>query len=80
MLTAPKRIAQLEKELAELREQRESPPQVQINLAPGATYQDFRAPGGVFHIHIDGGAEVVSPTPVRIAGRMHAAGTGTDKE
>lgn len=43
-------------------------PQVQINLSPGATYNDFRGAKGEFHVHLDGKAEIVSPTPIRIAG------------
>ena len=44
-------------------------PPVQINLAPGATYQEIKG-GTHTHITIEGGAEIKSPFPVRIAGRL----------
>ena len=42
-------------------------PTVQINLAPGSTYNDVRGAKGEFHVHLDGKAEVISSKPIRIA-------------
>ena len=63
MIATPKKVERLEQRIAELEER---PPSVQINLAPGATYNDFRGANGEFHVHLDGKAEVISPAPVRI--------------
>ena len=64
MIVAPKRVAALEKQIAELEKKLETP--VTINLAEGASYQDFRGATGEVHIHIDGKAEVVAPEPVPV--------------
>ena len=63
MFTSPKRVAELEKKIAKLETQ---PPAVQINMAEGASYQDFRGATGEFHVHLDGKAEVISAIPVEI--------------
>ena len=44
----------------------ERSPSVQINLEPGATYQDFRGTFDEFHVHLDGRGEIVSSIPVVI--------------
>ena len=39
-------------------------PSVQIHIAPGAAYNDFRGARGEFHVHLPDGTKIQSPIPI----------------
>ena len=55
----------------------EQPQTITINLAPGATYNEFKTQGGDMHLVFEGKGEIISPSPVLLKTALRSKGIGS---